>query len=450
MRKINKITSSVPSLPTRKRVAAYARVSVEKDRARHSLSAQVSYYSAYIQKRPEWEYIGVYADSGETGTAKKNRSEFQRLIDDCEAGKIDIILTKSISRFARNTVDLLETVRRLREIGVEVRFEEQNINSMSGDGELMMTILASFAQEEVRSLSDNVKWGTRKRFAEGKPNGKFRILGYCWEGDKLVIVPDEAAIVRRIYDNFLAGKSRLETEREFEAEGIKTKRGNTFRDSNIKAILTNFTYTGNLLFQKEFIEDPISKKKKKNNGELPQYFMENTHEPIIDSATFDYVQAEMARRRELGVFANNKSMRMTAFTSKLKCEVCGCNFYRATRSRANGKFKVWICANRRKGRPHDCKVSDLPEYILEKVSAEVLGLDAFAPDIFAEEVEMIVIPSAHILAFHLKDGRIEVREWKSTAKKDSWTPERRAQHSEQLKRRAQSAHEPNAVGGWGE
>ena len=276
MRKINKIEPLMPTLPSRKKVAAYARVSLETERLQHSLSAQVSYYSELIQSNPEWEYAGVYADDGITGT-KSTRAEFQRLLQDCEDGKIDIILTKSISRFARNTVDLLETVRHLKELGIEVRFEKERINSLSGDGEVMLTLLASFAQEEVISLSNNVKWGTRKRMEQGIPNGHFRVFGYRWEGDQLVIVPEEAAIVRRIFQNFLDGKSRLETEREFAAEGITTRDGKRWVDSNIKVVLTNVTYTGNLLLQKEYIEDPLTKKRKKNRGELPQFYVEDTH-----------------------------------------------------------------------------------------------------------------------------------------------------------------------------
>ena len=317
MRKINKIEPLMPTLPSRKKVAAYARVSLETERLQHSLSAQVSYYSELIQSNPEWEYAGVYADDGITGT-KSTRAEFQRLLQDCEDGKIDIILTKSISRFARNTVDLLETVRHLKELGIEVRFEKERINSLSGDGEVMLTLLASFAQEEIISLSNNVKWGTRKRMEQGIPNGHFRVFGYRWEGDQLVIVPEEAAIVRRIFQNFLDGKSRLETEREFAEEGITTREGKRWVDSNIKVVLTNVTYTGNLLLQKEYIEDPLTKKRKKNRGELPQFYVEDTHEAIIDKETFDYVQAEIARRKELGAFAN-KSLNITCFTSKLKC-----------------------------------------------------------------------------------------------------------------------------------
>ena len=278
MAKIRKIEPVMPTLPTRKKVAAYARVSMETERLHHSLSAQVSYYSDLIQRNPEWEYAGVYADDGITGTKANSREEFQRMLEDCEAGKIDIILTKSISRFARNTVDLLETVRHLKELGVSVRFEKENIDSLSGDGEVMLTLLASFAQEEITSLSNNVKWGIRKRFEKGIPNFRNKILGYEWEDDHLVV--------------------------ELNGEGITTKAGCKWCDSNIKVVLSNITYTGNLLLQKEYIEDPITKKRRKNKGELPQYFVENTHEAIIDMETFQYVQDEMARRRKLGALAN--------------------------------------------------------------------------------------------------------------------------------------------------
>ena len=220
MPNLRKIEAAVPAIREKKKVAAYARVSMQSERMLHSLSAQVSYYSGLIQKNPDWEYAGVYADDFISGTNTVKRDEFKRMLADCEAGKIDIILTKSISRFARNTVDLLETVRRLKDLGVEVRFEKERIRSMDGDGELMLTILASFAQEESRSISDNVKWGIRKRMQNGIPNGHFRIYGYRWEGDELVIVPEEAEIVKRIFQNFLDGKSRLETERELAAEGI--------------------------------------------------------------------------------------------------------------------------------------------------------------------------------------------------------------------------------------
>ena len=233
MKTVKKIEITRPVLPTRKKVAAYARVSMESDRMMHSLSTQVSYYNVLIQSNPEWEFAGVYADNFISGTSTEKRTEFQRMLADCEAGKIDIVLTKSISRFARNTVDLLETVRHLKELGIEVQFEKEHINSLSDDGELMLSLLASFAQEESRSISENARWAIQKRFEKGIPNGHFRVYGYRWEGDDLVPVPEEAAIVKRIYQNFLDGKSRLETERELAAEGITTRDGCRWVDSNI-------------------------------------------------------------------------------------------------------------------------------------------------------------------------------------------------------------------------
>ena len=258
MRKISKIEPTMPAVAAKKKVAGYARISMESERMHHSLSAQISYYNALIQKKPEWEFAGVYADDGISGTGTAKRSEFLRMIADCEAGKIDIILTKSIQRFARNTVDLLETVRHLKDIGVEVRFGKENINSMSGDGELMLSILASFAQEESRSISENVKWGTRKHFEQGIPNGRFQIYGYRWEGDHLVVDPEEAKIVKMIFDDFLNGLSAESTEKKLEQMGVKSYKGQHFGNTSIRQILSNVTYTGNLLFQKEYVSDPIT------------------------------------------------------------------------------------------------------------------------------------------------------------------------------------------------
>lgn len=295
MREIIQLTST-PQLQRKKRVAAYARVSMESERLMHSLSAQISYYSELIQKNPEWIYAGVYADEGITGTQKEKRNKFKRMIADCENGKIDIILVKSISRFARNTVDLLETVRHLKELGIEVRFEKENINSISSDGELMLSILASFAQEESRSISENVKWGTRKRFEKGIPNGRVRVYGYQWRDTKLEIIPNEAETVKRIYCEYLNGNSPRKIAKGLNDENILTKLGCKWSDFSIRYILTNVTYTGNMMLQKIFVDDPISKQRKTNCGELPRYFVENTHEPIIDKDTFDRVQIELKNR----------------------------------------------------------------------------------------------------------------------------------------------------------
>jgi len=303
----------------------------------------------------------------------------------------------------------------------------------------MLTILASFAQEESRSISENVKWGVKKKFEQGIPNGKKDVFGYTWVGDHLEIVPEEAEIVRRIFQNFLDGKSRLETEREFAAEGITTKQGCRWVDSNIKVVLTNITYTGNMLLQKAYSDKP-GVHSKRNKGELPMYYVEDTHEPIIDKETFDYVQAEIARRAELGPFAN-KSLNITCFTSKIKCGECGSSFVRNTRknrakdSDLGDKLISWMCGTTKK-RGGVCKQKEIPERFLKRECAAALGLDEFDEDVFLERVDKIVVPEQGTLVFHFYDGTVLTRHWENTAKKDCWTPERRAEVSRQRRQRA--------------
>lgn len=428
MAKITKVEQAVPTIKTKKKVAAYARVSMESERMNHSLSAQISYYNALIQQNHDWQYAGVFADNGISGTSIAKRDEFKRMIAAAENGDIDIILTKSIQRFARNTVDLLETVRHLRDIGVEVRFEKEHINSMNGDGELMLTILASFAQEESRSISENVKWGTRKRFEQGIPNGKFQIYGYRWDGDHLVIEPEEAKIVRLIYNNFLSGLSAETTEKQLAEMGVKSCKGQHFGNTSIRQILGNITYTGNLLFQKEYVVDPISGKSRINRGELPQYWCEDTHEAIIPLETYQAVQAEKARRRELGVFAN-WSINTSCFTSRIQCGRCGRNYQRSNRKgrkEPNANYPIWICGTRRKTGNSQCQNKDIPEPMLKDACAAVLGISEFDEAVFSEQVERIVIPAPNEMVFYFKDGRIVPHHWESTMRKDCWTDERRA------------------------
>lgn len=435
MRKISKIEPTMPTVAAKKKVAAYARISMESERMHHSLSAQISYYNALIQKKPEWEFAGVYADDGISGTGIAKRSEFQRLIADCEAGKIDIVLTKSIQRFARNTVDLLETVRHLKNIGVEVRFEKENISSMSGDGELMLSILASFAQEESRSISENVKWGTRKRFEQGIPNGRFKIYGYRWDGDQLVVEPEEAKIVKMIFDDFLNGLSAESTEKKLEQMGIKSYKGQHFSNTSIRHILSNITYTGNLLFQKEYVSDPITGKSKINRGEMPQYWVENTHEAIIPLETYRAVQEERQRRRELGVFAN-WSINTSCFTSKIKCGNCGASYRRSGKRQRKDKnevYYVWVCQTYdRKGKV-SCPAKTVPECKLKAVCAEVLGLAEFDEAVFTERIRQITVIGDDILEFAFTDGTTLRKQWKSTAKTEWWTAERRKEWSERHK-----------------
>lgn len=436
---IQKLAATKPVIVKRKRVAAYARVSVEKGRTMHSLSAQVSYYSNLIQKNPEWEYAGVYADGGISGTSIGARIEFRQMIDDAKGGKIDIILTKSISRFARNTVDLLETVRQLRTLGVEVRFEKENIHSLSGDGELMLSILASFAQEESRSISNNIKWAVQKRFKEGKHNGRFNIYGYRWVEQDLVVEPEEAKVVKIIYANYMKGISAEMTEKQLAQMGVKAMKGGSMKSEVIRSMLKNITYTGNLLLQKEYTPDPIAGKSKLNKGELPQYFVENHHEAIIPMEEWQAVQDDRARRRKLGAHAN-RAINTTCFTSKIKCSKCGKSFRRSGKTQGKDKdvYYIWICRNKSEKGIKVCDSKNIPEKTLQKVCAEVLGLDEFDEQIFTEKVDQIIPLEGDILRFKFNDGSEVEKSWVSTARKDYWTPEVRRAWSERNKRKESS------------
>lgn len=428
MAKITVITEESKVIVSKKRVAAYARVSTANDEMEHSLSAQISYYSSIIQSNPEWTYAGVFSDYGISGTRITKRSGFQEMLRAADAGAIDIILTKSIQRFARNTVDLLKTVRHLKDIGVEVRFEKEHIRTLSGDGEVMLSILASYAQEESRSISANVKWGVRKRFENGIPDSHFNVYGYKWVGEDLIVVPDEAAIVKRIFQNFLDGKSRLETERELAAMGVRTRSGARWGDSSISGILTNNIYTGDLLLQKFFIKDPIEKGVARNRGELPQFLIEDHHEAIISKETFEFVQREMARRRELGVFGN-KSLNTCCFTSKIRCPACGRNYQHARDSSANGLYgDYWICKT---DKNHRCTIGGkLPDSILRQECCKVLGIKKFDENVFTECVDFIEVPERRTLDFHMKDGSIVRRTWTTPGSAAVWTGDKRKKHSE--------------------
>lgn len=442
MKKIEKIEAKKPAILERKKVCAYARVSTETDRLKHSLSAQISYYSKLIQNNPEWEFKGVYSDYGITGTSASKRPGFMEMLEECEKGNIDLILTKSIKRFARNTVDLLKIVRRLKSKGIAVKFENENINSLSGDGELMLSILASFAQEESRSISENVKWGARKRFEQGIPNGKFNIYGYRWENDHLVVIEEEAKIVRRIYDEYLSGKSRFQIGKQFSEEGIRTRKGNKWVDSNIKIILTNIHYTGNLLFQKEYVTDPISGKARKNRGELPLYFVENTHEAIIPMETFKQVEAEMNRRREAGAIGN-PAISTTEMTGKIRCAHCGRIFHKCRRKTISRGSVFWQCSTRKAAQGNPCHTGDLNDIALKELIRKVLGIDEYNPDAFAQRVDHIDVIRKEKLIVHFTDGNAVETLYPKLNRKECFTDEIRANLSKQ-RRDKHCYHRKNA------
>lgn len=334
-RKITKLPQPT-QLATRLRVAAYARVSCEKEEMLHSLAAQVSFYSNRIQSNPEWQYVGVYADEAETGT-KGSRPEFQRLIADCRKGLIDLVLTKAISRFARNTVTLLETVRELKDLGIGVYFEEQNLHSLSGDGELMLTILASYAQEESRSVSENCKWRIRKNYKEGKPSNNIRIYGYDYTAGKLTVIPEEAEVVRMIFADYLSGLGKNAIMKKLIGLGIPTKCGGRWMESTVSSILTNEKYKGDALLQKTFTDNYLDHSSVKNTGQIPQYYVENNHPAIIERDLWEQVQFEIDRRNKIGAKYSSSDI----FASKLICEDCG-GFYGKKKWHSNSKYSRFI------------------------------------------------------------------------------------------------------------
>ena len=428
MKKITRIESSIPIIKRRKKVAAYARVSTSAERLKHSLSAQISYYSAMIQANTEWEFVRVYADEYISGTGTAKRTEFQNMIKDCEEGKIDIILTKSISRFARNTIDLLENIRRLKDLGIAVIFEKENINSMSGDGELMLTILASYAQEEVRSISDNIKWRMRKSMKMGKPNAvtSFHILGYEWENDTLVIVPKEADIVRRIFREYKSGNSLYKIAKGLNADGISTKRGYQWDSTAIQRILKNITYTGNILHQKQYVVDPISKVRKNNHGELPQYYVESTHDDIIDKSEFDCIQDIMKERGIQKPWMCHQSD-IDFFRGKIVCKKCGCKFWHQVGHKEHKNVHYWRHSTYKS--KDICIRGQINHNSLLKITADICGLEKYDTSVFSENIEEVYVLESNSLEFHLSDGRIITRDFINTGRADYWTPEHRAKLS---------------------
>jgi DNA invertase Pin-like site-specific DNA recombinase len=342
------------ALPTvsiaKRRVAAYARVSTDSDEQFTSYEAQIDYYTQYIKKREDWEFVKVYTDEGISGTNTKRREGFNDMVADALAGKIDLIVTKSVSRFARNTVDSLVTVRKLKEHHVEVFFEKENIYTFDSKGELLITIMSSLAQEESRSISENVTWGQRKRFADGKVSMPYKqFLGYDrGEGGVPVINEKEAEIVRMIYRLFLEGKTASGICKHLMGLGIPTPGGKTkWGQGTVMSILQNEKYKGDALLQKKFTVDFLTKKQKVNEGEVPQYYVEGSHPAIISALDFDRVQAEIARRQSLGRSYSGSSL----FASKLICGDCG-GFYgkKVWHSTDAYRREVWRCNSKFNGK----------------------------------------------------------------------------------------------------
>lgn len=382
------------------RVAAYCRVSTDSDEQATSYEAQVEHYTEYIKKNPEWEFAGIFSDDGISGTYTKKREGFNRMIDECMDGNIDMIITKSISRFARNTLDCLKFIRQLKEKNIPVYFEKENINTMDAKGEVLLTIMASLAQQESQSLSQNVKLGIQYRYQQGHVQVNHnRFLGYTKdENGQLIIEEDGAEVVRRIYREYLEGASLQEIGRGLEADGILTGAGKKqWRSETIQKILRNEKYIGDALLQKTYTVDFLNKKRVKNKGIMPQYYVENSHEPIIPRDIFMRVQEEMLRRANLHSGQNRKKRVYSskyALSSIVYCSKCG-EIYRRIQWNAHGKkYTVWRCCTRVENGPGACDADTIKEEDLQNVVVQAinkaLGKRESMKDVLASNIESVL------------------------------------------------------------
>lgn len=414
-----KTISAKEKLAVKTKVAAYARVSSGKDAMLHSLSAQISYYNRMIQSHKDWLLVGVFADEALTGT-KDTRAEFQRMIKDALEGKIDLIVTKSISRFARNTLTLLETTRTLTKKGIAVYFEEEHLYSNSKEGEMILTMLASVAQEQSRSTSENMLWRIKKDMEEGILYGGKPCLGYKIVDKKFIIVPKEAEIVKKIYQLYLEGNGDMKIARILNSLKIKTKNGGNWKMQTISCILKNHNYTGDLLLQKTFTESYLTKKRHLNRGEKTQYLVENDHEPIISKEIFDKVQQERRKRAEKIKVKSHKNIH--PFVGMLYCGHCKKHYkYKKNKYRA-----YWICATYEEQGKDYCSSKQIRDDVLREATCKALAIDKFDVNILNSKIEKIELFSLdRKLVFFFKDKTTIEINYPERSRSLGWTEEKR-------------------------
>jgi len=345
LRKVTKIEQATSAKVKLKKikVAAYCRVSTDSDAQLESLEAQKTHYENYITSRDDWEFAGLYYDEGITGTKKDKRPELLRLIDDCKAGKVDFIITKSISRFSRNTTDCLELVRKLLALHIPIFFEKENINTGSMESELFLAILSSMAEGESVSISENSKWSIQKRFENGTFKCSYPPYGYDWDGEQMVINPEQAAVVKEIFAALLSGKGTRDIADDLNRRGVPSKRGGRWTATTIRGMLSNEKYVGDCLFQKTYSDSQFVRHN--NHGEQPQYMVKDHHEPIISREDFEAAQAFVKQRAsEKGVIkGTEKYQNRYVFSGKIICGECGDTFKRRIHSCTGYKYAAWCC-----------------------------------------------------------------------------------------------------------
>lgn len=383
--------TAVPIEENRKRrTAAYARVSTDTEEQLSSYDAQVRFYTDYIRSRSDWEFAGVYTDEGITGTSTTHREGFKRMMKDALSGKIDLIITKSVSRFARNTVDSLTAVRELKAKGIEVYFEKENIWTLDSKGELLITIMSSLAQEEARSISENVTWGIRKRFADGKVSMPYSaFLGYEKGPDGTpTINEEEAEVVRLIYSLFLQGHAISWIAANLTKQGIPTPRKKSrWTTTTVESILTNEKYKGDAILQKTYISDFLTKKVKRNNGEIPKYYVENSHPAIISAETFALAQEEMKKRRE----DKTRTTSASVFSGKVFCGRCGAIYGRKVwHSSDQYRRVIWRCDSKYAKKGHVCESHHLTDVQLEEAAMKAINDTLKNRDAIINEAENVL------------------------------------------------------------
>lgn len=378
MKRITKIKNETRK--TRKiRVAAYCRVSINSGEQLVSLEAQKQHYKTFIKKNPEWVFAGLYYDEGITGTKKDKRPALLQMMTDCENGKIDLILTKSISRLARNTTDCLELVRKLAEMNIYIFFERENINTKDMEGELMLTILTSFAEEESVSISQNTKWSVQKRFRNGTFIIGYPPYGYANVEGRMIVVPEEAEVVKQMFESFLSGVSTAEIAKDLKKRNVKTKRNGEWRAGTVRDVLKNEKYTGDVIYQKTWTDDSFVRRY--NNGDTDQYLVRNHHEAIISREVFEAVQSLMETRfsEKGGAWGTGKYNNRYAFSGRIACGECGGVFRRQIRKRKGGQFITWSCIKHIEDK-HFCHMKSITQDIIQVAFMTMMNKLAFGKD----------------------------------------------------------------------
>lgn len=425
------------------RVAVYARVSSAKEAAEQSLEQQVSFYNSLIQSRVDWTLAGIFAEeSGTSGT--KDRPEFQRMMNLCREGKVDMVITKSITRWARNILTTLESIRELKALHIDVYFEKEHIHTESADGEFILTMLAMYAEEESRSASENILWRIRKRFEAGEPWVLNRTYGYRVERWQYLVEPGEAEVVKRIYSEFVEGKSLYEIAKGLNRDSIRTMYGGLWRKTTVTGILQNPVYSGDLYLQKTYRENFRTKKTIQNYGERKQYLVPGHHEAIVNRETFEFANARLKKPAHI---PPGEKQANHLFSSLITCGKCGCKYYYRLRRRQG----LYICQVFDELGKAYCPSQQIPEQILTKETAKVLGI-AIDPDENAEEkltrdvltahINRIIVPAHNTLIFELKDGRKTEVHWKHLSRSLSWTDEMKQKAREKTLKRNEAKKKP--------